>query len=62
MRRGEIDVAIAFSALSALAEIPKLMAAPINNAATLAFISCVVTLALTWWTLRYGRSLGCART
>ncbi len=62
VRRGEIDVAIAFSALSALAEIPKLMAAPINNAATLAFISCVVTLALTWWTLRYGRSLGCART
>ena len=62
VRRGEIGVAIAFQTLSLFAELPKNMAAPTPNAASLAVVSCTVTLALTWWALRYGRSLGAQRT
>ena len=58
VRRGEIGVAVAMVALSALANLPQLLATPINNAATHAALACVVTVGLTWWALRYGRSLG----
>jgi hypothetical protein len=62
VRRGEVGVAIAFQALSVFAELPKNMASPTPSAASLAAVSCAVTLALTWWALRYGRSLGRDRT
>jgi hypothetical protein len=62
VRRGEIGVAIAFQTLSLFGELPKNMAAPTANAGNLAVVSCVVTLALAWWALRYGRSLGAKRT
>ncbi len=58
VRRGEIGVALAMMALSAIATLPQLLAAPIANAATHAALTCALALVLTWWALRYGRSLG----
>lgn len=58
VRRGEIGVAVAMVALSAIASLPQLLAAPIANAATQAALTCALAVGLTWWALRYGRSLG----
>ena len=61
VRRGELGLAVALIALSPLAFLPKLLNMPIANAATHAALNCVVTLAMSWWALRYGRSLGHAK-
>lgn len=58
VRRGEIGVAIASIALSPITILPQLLAAPIANAAVHATLACMVAIGLTWWALRYGRSLG----
>ena len=58
VRRGEVGVAVAMVALSALANLPMLLTTPITNAALHAALACVVTVGMTWWALRYGRSLG----
>ncbi len=57
-RRQEVGVLIAFFALAPLTTLPQMLSLPIVNAATHAALSCVVTIALAWWTLRHGRSLG----
>ncbi len=62
VRRGAVGVAIAFQTLSVFAELPKNMASPTPSANSLAIVSCVVALALTWWALRFSRSLGAKRT
>ena len=62
LRRGEVGVMVAMFTLSPFVNLPQLLGAPIANAGTLAAVSCAVTLALTWWVLRYGRSLGGERT
>ena len=58
VRRGEVGVAVAMVALSALANLPRLLATPITHAVMHAALTCVVAVGLTWWALRYGRSLG----
>ena len=58
VRRGEVGVAVAMVALEALANLPELLATPITNAAMHAALTCAVAVGLTWWALRYGRSLG----
>jgi hypothetical protein len=58
VRRGEIGVAVAMVALSALADLLQLLATPITHAVMHAALTCVVAVGLTWWALRYGRSLG----
>jgi hypothetical protein len=45
-------------ALSAFANLPRLLATPITHAVMHAALTCVVAVGLTWWALRYGRSLG----
>jgi hypothetical protein len=35
-----------------------LLATPITHAVMHAALTCVVAVGLTWWALRYGRSLG----
>ncbi|MEI8327450.1 MAG: hypothetical protein WCH44_19205, partial [Betaproteobacteria bacterium] len=57
-RRGEVGVAISLLALSPLANLAQMLAAPVANAASMAAVSGVVAVVLTWWALRYGRSLG----
>ncbi len=61
-RRGEVGVAISMLALSPLTNLPQLLGTPIANAAVHAVLSCAVALILTWWALRFGRSLGAQRT
>ncbi len=58
VRRGEVGVAIASIALSPIAALPQLLAAPIANAGIHAALACAVIVGLSWWALRYGRSLG----
>ncbi len=58
LRRGETGVALATVALTPLANLPQLLATPIANADTHAALACATALVLTWWALRYGRSLG----
>jgi hypothetical protein len=45
-------------ALSAFADLPRLLATPITHAVMHAALTCVVAVGLTCWALRYGRSLG----
>jgi hypothetical protein len=58
VRRGEVGVAVAMVALSAFADLPRLLATPITHAVMHAALTCVVAVGLTCWALRYGRSLG----
>jgi xanthine/uracil permease len=55
LRRGEVGVTFALLALIPLTNLPQLLSLPIADAGTHATVACVVTLALTWWALRYGR-------
>jgi hypothetical protein len=57
VRRGAVGVAIALAALSPIVDLPQLLAAPIANAGTQAALACALTVGLSWWALRYGRSL-----
>jgi hypothetical protein len=58
LRRGEVGIAIAFQALTIIAELPKILAMPVANASAMAAVTGVVVIALSWWVLRWGRSLG----
>ena len=56
--RGEVGVLLAILALAPCLNALQLLASPIANAATHAALSCAVGLAIAWWALRFGRSLG----
>lgn len=58
VRRGEAGVAIAMWSWLGVADLRQSLGMAFVGAATHAALACAVTLALTWWALRHGRSLG----
>jgi hypothetical protein len=57
-QRGEVGVLMAMLAMAPIIDLPRLLAMPIANSGTHAALTCVLAVGLSWWTLRYGRSLG----